>query len=955
MAARRTTRKQSHARQNGLQPQIRGAGGGNIDWETIRARAAVFADAWKGETSETAEAQSFWNDFFPIFGRARRGLAWYEYHAKTHGGASSQQGGLPGKAGGGRVDLLWPGVLAVEHKSAGKDIKSGENQLRGYIDALPDEVKPRYGLVCDFARFRLIDSEQAQHWDFTLAELPGNVERFAFFVENSRREFTLELQASRDAVRLMGRVYDALRDCGYDKDVDRLLVRLLFCMFADDTGIFNRRVFLDYLEKHTKEDGGDLGSQLNLVFQTLNTHEKRRQKTLAPDLQKFPFVNGALFDGHIDAAAFDRATRAALLEACRFNWSRISPDIFGSLFQTVRDSKARREGGEHYTTEANIMKALRPLFLDKLENALSAAGKNKRALTTLHNKIAAMRFLDPACGCGNFLIVAYRELRRLEMEILWRLHPDKRALDISAMSRVNVDRFYGIEIDPFPALIAQAAMWLVDHQMNTEASKMFGNYFMRIPLTTSPCIVNGNALEQEWDKIVKRKELSYIFGNPPFVGSHLRSPKQQADMACVFNGGENGVGVLDYVTAWYMKAARYIRGTSVRCAFVSTNSVTQGDQVAPLWGRMQAEGVKIHFAHRTFRWDNEANGKAQVYVVIIGFGCGGANGKAIYEYENVRGDPRAVCAAEINGYLVDAPDIFVESRNKPLCSAPEIVSGNVPNDGGHLLLSREERKALLKQAPGAKKFLRPAVSGGKYLHGEERWCLWLADAEPSAYRKIKPVMQRLDAVRKFRAASKKAQTRELAKLPHLFGEIRQPKKNYILVPLTSSEHREYVPMGFMPKSNIALKSCAIIPGGDTFHFGVMSSAMHMAWMRTVCGRLENRYRYSNKVVYNNFPWPEKISAAQREKIRSCARAVLEARDKHPYSTLADLYSNPPPDLVRAHRALDLAVDRAYRARAFKTEQQRISYLFAEYLRLTTPATPPPKTKRARRKAKTRAL
>ena len=914
------------------------------DWNKIRARAAAFANRWQNETRENAEAQTFWNEFFDIFGRSRRGLAWYEYHAKNRGAASSQQPHLPG---GGRVDMLWPGVLAVEHKSAGKDMGVGETQLRKYIDALADDVKPDYGLVCDFARFRLIDSKRGKFDDFTLAELPQNIERFAFFIDDREKQLWLELRASKKAVRLMANIYDALQESRYDKDTDLLLMRLLFCMFADDTGIFERHLFMSYLTGHTNKNGEDLGSRLDVLFQMLNTAPARRQKNTPPHLMEFPHVNGDLFDGMVEVAMFNEKTRDEIMEACRFDWSEISPDIFGALFQTVRDAQSRRESGEHYTSEANIMKIIRPLFLDDLRAALVKAGHNKRALKTLHDKIANMCFLDPACGCGNFLIIAYRELRRLEMEIIALLHPQNRALDISAMTRVNVDQFYGIEINSFPARIAQTAMWLTDHQMNKETSDMFGKHYIRLPLKASPRIIIGNALDMEWQKIVRSGELSCILGNPPFVGYHLRTEKQQEDMARIFNG--NG-GILDYVSAWYLKAARYIRGTAIRCAFVSTNSITQGDQVAPLWGMLCAEGINIHFAHRTFRWDNEANGIAHVYVVIVGFGHGNANGKTLYNYDDVRGEPVAIPAAQINGYLVDAPDIFVLSRNTPLCDVPDIISGNIPNDGGNLLLSRTERRELLAQTPAAAAFLRPAISGKKYLHGEKRWCLWLADAEPSAYRKIKPIMRRLEAVQKFRAASPKAQTQQLAKLPHLFGEIRQPRQNYILVPLTSSENREYVPMGFVSAHHIALKSCAIIPGGNLWHFGIMSSTMHMAWMRAVGGRLESRYRYSNQVVYNNFPWPKNISAAKKEKIRQCARVVLDVRKKHSLSTLADMYSNMPPDLFKAHRALDLAVDRAYRPRKFQSEAERISYLFAEYLRLITPAIPKPKTKRRRKKS-----
>ncbi len=948
---RRMTRRKGNAgvfAKSGRQPQIQTAAA--IDWEKIRARAAAFAKKWESETSEKAEAQTFWNEFFEIFGRARRGLAWYEYHARHHGAAASAQGKLSG-----RIDMLWPGVLAVEHKSAGKDLGAGEEQLRAYIDALPDDIKPRYGLVCDFARFRLIDSETSEFRDFSLADLPGEAENFGFFVEKEREKFTLELKASRDAVQLMGGIYDALRDFGYDKDVDRLLVRLLFCMFADDTGIFERHIFLEYLEKRTAGHGGDLGAHLSMIFQTLNQPLSVRQKTLPADLQKFPHVNGELFAGNIEMAAFDKKTRDALLDACRFNWSEISPAIFGSLFQTVRDAKARRAGGEHYTSEANIMKVVRPLFLDKLGNALEKAGSDKRALKNLHDKIAAMRFLDPACGCGNFLIVAYRELRRLEMEILWRLKPNPNApmLDIKTLSLVNVDQFCGIEIDSFPAHIAQTAMWLVDHQMNREASEIFGNYFMRIPLTVSPRIVNANALTTEWESVVKPGELSFILGNPPFVDRKNRSPEQRRDMTRIF-GKTRGAGNLDYVSSWYMKAARFIRCTDIRCAFVSTDSIAQSMQASVLWGALYGESVKIHFAHRSFKWRNEANGVAQVHVVVIGFGAGEANGKTIYEYDDPRGEPRAVAAANINAYLMNSPDILIAPRTKPICKAPAMISGSNPIDGGHLLLSPEEKREILKKKPEAAQFVRPAIGGDEFLHGKERWCIWVPEdyKGPMTFLKMRPLAERANKTRIFRRGSDREATRRMAYSPYYFGEVRQPDSDYLVVPQTSSGGRLYIPMGFADKGTIALIKCQIVPNANLFHFGVLSSAMHMAWVRTVGGRLGGGYSYTASLAYNNFPWPENVLMSRQESIRNCARAVLDERKKHKHSTLAELYSDAmPQDLAKAHRALDLEVERAYRSQPFADDKARIEHLFAEYRRLTIPAIPPPKKKRARRKAR----
>ena len=925
--------------------------GDNIDWEVIRANAVKFAADWAGERDERKEAHTFWDEFFQIFGRNRRGLGVYEYYARI--GRDDKRPELSGQGfKQGRIDMLWPGVLAVEHKSASQtNMKKGEAQLMEYIAGLPDDKKPRWGLVCNFARFRLIDlgdsPETSQSTEFPLRHLPDNAELFKFFIEEERRQFTLKLKASQDAAEMMGRVYDALAAANCHAELERLLMRLLFCMFADSTGVWEKGAFSSYLHNRTHSDGGDLGMHLESIFDTLNSSDSKRANNLHPSLRVFPYVNGGLFADRIRLASFDEASRAVLLEACGFDWSGISPDIFGALFQTVREPAARREGGEHYTSEENILKVIRPLFLDNLEKCLHRAKNNHSALKTLHSKIAAMRFLDPACGCGNFLIVAYRELRRLEAAILRRLYPNKPALDIKTLCRVNVDQFHGIEIDSFPARIAETALWLVDHQMNLEVSNNFGGYWTRIPLTVSPNIVNRNALELEWESVAPAKTISHIFGNPPFAGRQYRTLAKRREIKAIFNGA-NGAGKLDYVCAWYKKAAGYIRGTPIRCAFVSTNSITQGEQVAALWGAMNGGGIKIHFAHRSFKWRNEGRSVAQVYVVIVGFGEGNEPKKIIYQYDDEDGEPTAVAAANINAYLQDAPDVIVKPRTTPLRDAPAIVFGSMPNDGGHLLLDAKERKEILNSYPQARPFILPAIGAHEYLREERRWCIWLDGAAAGVFRKIRPIMARVKKVQEHRAASDRETTRGLS--PHLFGERRHVRGGYILIPLNTSKNRSYIPIGMIRGGSVALNSCAVVPGGDLYYFGVLSSEMHMAWMRAVGGRLGVGYRYSNNMIYNTFPWPEKITAAKKQKIKECAQKVLDMRKRHSgNSSLGDMYSSMPPELERAHRALDLAVDRAYRRQPFASERNRMEYLFSEYHRLTAPVIPPPKKKRTRRR------
>ena len=920
-----------------------------INWGAIRGKAMEFADKWAGEKRERAEAQTFWNDFFEVFGRTRRGLAVYEYHART--GRDDKQPTLSGRGlKHGRIDMLWPGVLAVEHKSASEtNLEKGEEQLMEYITGLPDDKKPRWGLVCNFTRFRLIDLggdlKTSQWTEFPLRQLPDNAELFSFFIEHERRQFALQLKASYDAADLIGDVHRALADSGYHREIDRLLMRLLFCVFADSSGVWESGIFLDYLQK-TREDGSDLGGHLARLFGVLNQKKSVRQSNLPHDLQKFSYINGGLFDGHLDIAEFDAVSREALLDACRYDWSEVSPDIFGALFQSVRDSDDRRKGGEHYTSEDNILKVIRPLFLDKFYRRLENA-REDRALKKLHDDIAAAGFFDPACGCGNFLIVAYRELRRLEMEIILRLHPDKKMLDIAALCRVNVHQFYGIEIGSFPARIAETALWLTDHQMNTEASRRFGKYFVRIPLTVSPHIVCGNALALEWESAAPPENISYIFGNPPFVGRQHRTLAQREDMVAVFNSAR-GAGNLDYVCAWYMKAANYLRGKKVRCAFVSTNSITQGEHVAAFWGALNSGGIKIQFAYRSFKWRNEGRDVSQVYVVIVGFGRGESGGKAIYDTDD-NGKVQTIPAANINAYLQDGPDIFVKPRTSPLSKdTPPIVFGNMPNDDGHLLMDAKERKEILDSYPQARPFILPAIGAQAYIRDERRWCIWLNGAAPGVFKKIRPIMARVKQVKTYRATSNRETTRGL--LPHLFGEIRQPNRGYILIPRVLPHTRRYAPFGFFQKRNIVMDSCLAVPGGDLYHLGVLLSEMHMAWMRAVGGRLGVGHRYSNKMVYNTFPWPEKITAAKKQKIKECAQKVLDMRK--PYSgnsSLGDIYSSMPPELERAHRALDLAVDRAYRRQPFASERNRMEYLFSEYHRLTAPVIPPPKKKRTRRR------
>jgi hypothetical protein len=633
--------------------------------------------------------------------------------------------------------------------------------------------------------------------------------------------------------------------------------------------------------------------------------------------------------------------RNILLKCCELDWGKISPAIFGSLFQSVMNPELRRNLGAHYTSEKNILKLIKPLFLDELWAEFNKIKSNRKKLEEFHDKLASLKFLDPACGCGNFLIISYRELRLLELEILKILFTDdegdkQHVININTIFKLDVDSYYGIECEEFPARIAEVAMWLIDHQMNMKISEEFGLYFTRLPLKKGANIVIDNALRLDWSKIIPNNKLSYILGNPPFIGKHLMNSDQEYDMNLIFNS-ISGSGVLDYVTAWYIKAAQYITGTNIKCAFVSTNSITQGEQVGILWNELfNKYNIKIHFAHKTFKWNNEARGIAGVYVVIIGFSNHDIQQKYLYEYDTPKSDPHEIKVKNINPYLVEGNDIIILKRTKPLNDIPEITFGSKPVDGGHLILSDEEKDDIIRKEPTSSKYIKPLISGKEYLNNKHRWCLWLTDITPKDLKELKEIYKRVDAVKQFRLNSKKAKTVELASTPTLFAELRQPNSDFILIPLTTSENRKYIPLAFFSKDYIVNNTISFIPGANLYHFGILSSYMHMSWMSYVCGRLESRYRYSNVIVYNNFPWPEKPSEKNISNVELKAKNILEIRDNYPESSLADLYDplSMPPKLVKAHQELDKAVDLCYRSNPFPNDLKRIEFLFELYEKYT---------------------
>ena len=939
-----------------------------LSWNEIKDRAIRFSKEWENETSEDAEAKSFWDDFFNVFGVSRRKLASFEKPVKRLDEST------------GYIDLLWKGTILVEHKSKGKDLDKAYKQALEYFPGLKDYELPKYVLVSDFARFRLYDLDTSNHFEFELPDLYKNVKHFGFIAGYQKHEFHEQDPVNIKAAELMGKLHDRLKEIGYTgHSLELYLVRLLFCLFAEDTSIFEKDQFRDFIVNKTKEDGSDLAQHLSSLFYILNTQRKDRLTNLDEELDAFKYINGKLFEETLPPASFDSRMREILLECTALDWGAISPAIFGSLFQSVMNPVERRNLGAHYTSEKNILKVIKPLFLDDLWKEFESIKDSRGKLTRFHDKIAALRYLDPACGCGNFLVISYRELRLLELEIIKTLQKGQQVFDVSELLKLDVDRFYGIEIEEFPSQIAQVAMWLMDHQMNMRVSEAFGQYFVRLPLRKSPNILCANALRTDWQSLIEpmpwdkeEQRFDFIYGNPPFVGKSLMNAGQKDEMSNVF-AGVKGAGVLDFVTAWYIRAAQYsasppaplqpensasppaplqpnflasppaplqpergVEGNKTRCAFVSTNSISQGEQVGILWNELfNKYKLKIHFAHRTFKWSNEARGKAAVHVVIIGFSNIDINEKRIFEYEDIKGEPHEIRVKNINPYLIEGSQTIILSRTFPICNVPKMSWGNKPVDGGHLIFTDQEKKVFISNEPQARKYFKELISAKEYLHGDKRWCLWLGDVPPNIISELPFVIAQIRKVKEVRERSVDSGARKLALFPATFRDTLNPEI-YILIPSATSENRKYIPFGFFNKEHIPHNSCHVIPNGTHFHFGVISSEMHMAWVKYVCGRIKSDFRYSKDIVYNNFPWPETPSEKQVKTIEEAAQKVLDTRLKFPGSSLADLYDplTMPPELVKAHQELDKAVDLCYRPQPFPNETKRIEFLFELYDKYT---------------------
>ena len=905
-----------------------------LSWDQIRANAAAFVHEWAGESYERGESQSFWTELFAVYGIRRRKVAQYESRAKKADG------------GAGFIDVFWPGMLIAEQKSLGKDLAAAEDQALTYLANVPDAEQPRYVITCDFETLRLRDLDapagEEAVVEFPLEQLPVEAERFGFIAGYQKREFGSAEQAAASvkAAQLMADLYVELEGSGYDEhEASVFLVRTLFALFADDSGLWERDLFLEFIQTRTAEDGSDLGAQLTALFQVLNRPVNKRMAGTDELMLRFPYVNGSVFGESISIPYFNASMRQKLIEACLFNWGSISPAIFGSLFQAVKSKEARRELGEHYTTEENILKLIGPLFLDELRAEFVRSIHDRAALGRLHERLGQLRFLDPACGCGNFLIVAYRELRALELEILVRRQElsKKRSqtalvLDEDETVKVRMPHFHGIELEEWPATIARTAMFLVNHQANQDMSLKIGISPEQLPLSESAHIVVGNALELDWNAVLPASEDVRVMGNPPFIGARLMTAEQKAETNALWPRGK--AGLLDYCAGWYAKAAAYLADTEqASFAFVTTNSITQGQQVAALFSALLEDGWTVLFAHRTFTWTSEAANAAAVHCVIVGMGKERRSSRPLFSYRAGARTPEMQPVSRINPYLVEGPDVFVQPRSKPLSTdLPGAVFGSMANDGGNLLLDTEGHATALADAR-ASKYVRRFVGARELIHDLDRWCLWLVDVDADDVARSPFLRERIERNREYRAASKRAATRKLAATPHLFGERRDPSQAYLCIPRHVSENRAFFTAARFDPEVIAGDANFVVPDEDGLAFAVISSSAFIAWQRMVGGQIKSDLRFSNTLVWNTLPLPE-LSETDRSKLITAGEGVLEARALHPERSLAQHY-NPlamDPALVKAHAGLDRVMDGLLSLPAGATEkdrQTRLMELYAE--------------------------
>lgn len=910
-----------------------------------RAAAKYFSEEWKNRGDEKSETQQFWMSLLSsVFGisEPQKFIEFEKRVQLTHVSF---------------IDAYIESTkVLVEQKSSDVDLHKGYKQSDGsiltpfqqakrYANEMPYSSRPRWVVVCNFQEFLVYDMENpnGEPYSILLKNLEKEYSRLSFLTDEGNIHLKREMELSIKAGELVGKIYDALLAQYKDatstetlKSLNVLCVRLVFLLYAEDAGIFGvKNMFYDYMVRFQARD---FRRALIDLFQVLDTKKEDRDAYLDADLAQFPYVNGGLFSKNdIEIPQFTDELRQLILDKASedFDWSEISPTIFGAVFESTLNPETRRSGGMHYTSIENIHKVIDPLFLNDLRDELECIKAEPIAKTQLkrasefQDKLASLKFLDPACGSGNFLTESYLSLRRLENEAILLQTKGQMQMGFEETNpiKVNIHQFYGIEINDFAVSTATTALWIAESQMLKETSKIIQFDLDMLPLKTYRNITEGNALQIDWESVVPKNELNYIMGNPPFVGARLMNESQKQDMFDIFGKKWKNIGNMDYVSGWYLKSAKLMNGTNIRTALVSTNSITQGEQVANLWKPLFDDyGIHINFAYRTFRWDSEASLKAHVHCVIVGFSACGNNQRTIYTESAA-----PIQAQNINPYLIDAPSIWIESRNKPLCDVPEIGIGNKPIDGGNYLFTEEEMLEFIKKEPRAKQYFRKWIGADEFINRWFRYCLWLGDCTPNEIRSMPECLKRVQAVRDFRLASKSEGTRKIADKPTRFHVENMPNGNYIVIPETSSERRRYTPIGFLTPDILCSNAIRLAPNATLYHFGILTSNVHMAWMRVVCGRLKSDYRYSKDIVYNNFPWPTPTEE-QKQKIEQTAQAILDVRAKYPESSLADLYNEVlmPPELRRAHQDNDRAVMTAYGFSTKMTESECVTELFKMY-------------------------
>ncbi len=900
-----------------------------------RAAAARFADKWKDTIEEQQNDQAFWQDFFrDLLGINNLQASGVEFQKKVKSSKTDTTT---------RIDVFWKDTFLVEHKSAGKDLEAAEVQAREYLFSLPPAQRPPIIIICDFARFRIVDYVLNKSHEFRLEDLPDNLDRIEAIVSHKTNvATTVQVEADQKAAQLMANLYVQLEKYGYEgHEASVFMVRILFCLFADDTRMWKSGIFQE-LVRDTNEQGSDLGPRLSTLFTVLDTPKDQRKGPQDPFLADFPYVNGGIFSERLETIHFNQPMRQALINTCNYDWSSINPTIFGALFQDIKSKDARRANGEHYTTEENIDKTIGPLFIDELHEKLEKAWDNSGKLKELQRELGTYQILDPACGCGNFLITTYKRLRQLELEIIVRVKQldgsagQTSLFDVTDDIHVKLEQLHGIEYVEWSSQIAKVAIYLTDHQENMKLEAVLGVAANRFPLSHSANIVLGNALQIDWAQVCPITDNTRIVGNPPFLGSNFQSKEQKEDTARIWDG-INGSGVIDYVANWYLVASQVIGDSKARCAFVSTNSITQGEQPSIFWSALNKEGISIDFAHRSFLWTSEGKGQAAVFCVIIGFSKGRSSAtKKLWDYATPNSSPVMREVSQINGYLLDAPNVLVTPRRKPIQTAtPPMVNGSKPTDGGWISnISESEAEEIKRTDSIAARYLRRLIGGSELLDGEIRYCLWLVDVKPQEILESPVLRQRVEKVRLMRLASKDKMTLADAQTPHLFQKIRQPADDFIAIPRVSTPNRDYVPMAIVSKDFIVNDLLQTISGGDLRTFSILQSKVFMIWVESVSGRLGNAIRLSAEITYNNFPFVDS-DYELTILLRESAKNIIKAREDYPTESLAILYNRiaTPVALRRAHAQNDKLVMSMYGLKDSASQSEVLARLFELYGRL----------------------